>query len=115
MSELYSNGFINLDGGQTLGFFLDDSEYFVCLECRKFSEYKPGWYKNEHYKEPKELTSKSDICVMYLSKRLRQDLDRRKDENKDIKDPTDEERAATRAEMARAVKRFLEVTEKETK
>lgn len=93
MSELYTNGFVNLDDGVSCGGFFDDSDCFVFCEIRKFSG-------------ELDLKQRGDEVVRFLSKRLRQDLDRRKETGKDIVDLPDETRNKLWAELQEVVGRM---------
>jgi hypothetical protein len=112
---LYSNGFVNLDSGTTCGFFFDDSDYFVVIDVRKFSDFP--LFNDEHFKEPREFNSKSDIVVRHLSDRLKTDIKRRvwdkelKKYDRDIEELTDEERKYIADEIKRVVSRHYKLTE----
>ena len=115
MGELYSNGFVNLDSGVVYGFFFDDSDYFVTIEARKFSDFP--LYNEEHFKEPREFNSKSDIMVRFLSSRLKEDTKRRvwdkelKKYDRDIEDLSDDERKSINDEIKRVVSRHFKLVD----
>jgi hypothetical protein len=114
LNELYHNGFINADSGLCYGFFVDDSDYFVSVDIRKFDSYKPEWVK-EKYKEPQELNRKSDILSRYLSDRIRVDLTRVNKENRDIVDIPDDIKRVLCEELEKTMARFFESQRKAIK
>ena len=99
MSELYTNGFVNIDGGVVYGLMLDDSDYFLCLDIRKFKD--------------TDFKKRGDELVKFLSKRLKIDLDTRHfDKEKqeyvpDFKDLTDEERKLRKEEMEKIICKYF--------
>ena len=115
MSKLYANGFVNLDSGTTCGFFFDDSDYFVVIDVRKFSDFP--LYNDEHFNEPREFNSKSDILVRNLSDRLKLDTRRRvwdkelKKYDRDIEELSEEEKKSIAEEIKRVISRHYELAD----
>ena len=88
----------------------------MTIEARKFSDFP--LYNNEHYKEPREFNSKSDIMVRFLSSRLKEDIKRRvwdkelKKYDRDIKDLSDDERKSVKDEIKRVVSNHFKLIDK---
>jgi len=104
MNKLYSQGFVNIDGGVTYGYLLDDSDYYICIELRKFKE--------------TDFKKRGDEMVGFLSKRLKDDLKTRHWDNElkeyvpDFKDLTDEEREDIREKVIVLLCRSFDLVKK---
>jgi len=104
MNELYSQGFINIDDGVTYGYLLDDSDYYICIELRKFKE--------------TDFKKRGDEMVGFLSKRLKDDLKTRRWDKEgkeyipDFKDLSDEERKEKREKVIMLLCRSFDLVKK---